>query len=50
MRQYGHAETSAPVLIVTHNVSSAAVEAALEAMESTGVLASAPVALRIEEV
>ena len=50
MRQYGHAETSAPVLIVTHKVSSAAIEAALEAMESTGVLAAAPVALRIEEV
>jgi homoserine dehydrogenase len=49
MRQYGHADTSAPVLIVTHKVSSAAIDVALEAMEGTGVLASAPVALRIEE-
>jgi homoserine dehydrogenase len=49
MRQYGHADTSAPVLIVTHKISSAAIDVALEAMEGTGVLASAPVALRIEE-
>jgi homoserine dehydrogenase len=49
MRQYGHADTSAPVLIVTHKISSAAIDIALEAMERTGVLASAPVPLRIEE-
>ena len=50
MRQYGHDDTAAPVLIVTHKVSSAAIDAALLAMEGTGILASAPVALRIEEV
>ena len=49
MRQYGHADTSAPVLIVTHKISSAAIDIALEAMERTGALTSAPVALRIEE-
>lgn len=50
MRQYGHADTSAPVLIVTHKAASHAIETALNAMDATGVLASAPVALRIEEL
>ncbi len=50
MRQYGHADTAAPVLIVTHKAASAAIETALQAMETTGVLAGAPVALRIEEL
>ena len=51
MRQYGHrgAET-APVLIVTHKTGRAALEAALEGIAETGVLAGAPVALRIEDV
>lgn len=50
MRQYEHAEPSAPVLIVTHKTTQSALDQALAAMESTGVLAGAPVALRIEEV
>ncbi|MEP3785663.1 homoserine dehydrogenase [Ascidiaceihabitans sp.] len=50
MRQYGHAQTSAPVLIVTHKATRADIDAAIAAMEGTGVLTSAPVALRIEEV
>ena len=50
MRQYEHDEPSAPVLIVTHKTTPAALESALGAMETTGVLAGAPVALRIEEV
>jgi homoserine dehydrogenase len=50
MRQYNHADTAAPVLIVTHKTSGASIDVALEAMEGTGVLASAPVALRIEEI
>lgn len=50
MRQYGHAEGSAPVLIVTHTCTRAAVDQALDAMQSTGVLASEPVVLRIEAV
>ncbi len=50
MRQYGHESATAPVLIVTHKVQSDDLVRAVEAMESTGVLASAPVAIRIEEV
>ena len=50
MRQYEHDEPSAPVLIVTHKTTRAALDEALAAMESTGVLAGEPVALRIEEV
>ncbi|WP_299146036.1 homoserine dehydrogenase [uncultured Tateyamaria sp.] len=50
MRQYGHSDTSAPVLIVTHTCTRAAVDAALASMQSTGVLASDPVVLRIEAV
>jgi len=50
MRQYGHDDTSAPVLIVTHKTSRDALDQALAAMDTTGVLAGAPVALRIEEV
>ncbi|MFD2738459.1 homoserine dehydrogenase [Sulfitobacter aestuarii] len=50
MRQYEHSDVSAPVLIVTHKTSRAALDQALEAMEGTGVLAGQPVALRIEEL
>jgi homoserine dehydrogenase len=50
MRQYGHSDTTAPVLIVTHKTTRRTLDAAIEAMEETGVLASAPVAIRIEEV
>jgi len=50
MRQYGHAESTAPVLIVTHRTSRAALDQALAAMPGTGVLAADPVALRIESV
>jgi homoserine dehydrogenase len=50
MRQYGHEDSSAPVLIVTHRTSRAALDAAIEGMGTTGVLASDPVAIRIEEV
>ena len=50
MRQYAHEDTSAPVLIVTHKTTQAALDAALENMDSTGVMAGAPVALRIEEL
>ena len=49
MRQYEHAETTAPVLIVTHKTTRTMLNEALEAMQGTGVLAGAPVALRIEE-
>ena len=50
MRQYEHQDTSAPVLIVTHKTTDAALKTALAAMNSTGVMAAEPVALRIEEV
>ncbi|MEM9967795.1 MAG: homoserine dehydrogenase [Pseudomonadota bacterium] len=50
MRQYQHKASAAPVLIVTHKTSPKSLQDALVAMESTGVLAAAPVALRIEEV
>ena len=50
MRQYGHAETVAPVLIVTHRTTRAALDEAIAQMAGTGVLAEGPVAIRIEEV
>jgi homoserine dehydrogenase len=50
MRQYGHHDAAAPVLIVTHRTSRAALDSAIEGMAGTGVLAAAPVAIRIEEV
>ena len=54
MRQYGHepggADATAPVLIVTHRTTRAALDEALGAFEATGVVEGAPVALRIEAV
>ncbi|WP_121630941.1 homoserine dehydrogenase [Tropicibacter alexandrii] len=50
MRQYDHVADAAPVLIVTHKTTRAALEAALEAMTATGVMVTEPVALRIENV
>ncbi len=50
MRQYDHVSDTAPVLIVTHKTTRAALDAALAGMAATGVVAGPPVALRIEEV
>ncbi len=50
MRQYSHDDPAAPVLIVTHKTRRAALNEAIAAMPATGVLAAAPVAIRIEEV
>ncbi|WP_299739336.1 homoserine dehydrogenase [uncultured Roseobacter sp.] len=50
MRQYGHDDTKAPVLIVTHKTTPDALNTALAEMNSTGVLSGTPVALRIEAV
>lgn len=50
MRQYGHEDDSAPVLIVTHKTTRADLDAALEGIEATDVVTEAPVALRIESV
>ena len=50
MRQYGHQDTTAPVLIVTHKTTGTALEEALRAFEVTGVLVDIPVAIRIEDL
>jgi len=50
MRQYGHDQPTAPVLIVTHKTSPAALATATSAMAGTGVLAGEPVAIRIENL
>lgn len=50
MRQYDHDGTDAPVLIVTHKAARPALDRALAELPKTGVLASEPVALRIEDV
>lgn len=50
MRQYGHTEPTAPVLIVTHTTTRDALDHALAALPATGVVTGTPVALRIEEV
>jgi homoserine dehydrogenase len=50
MRQYAHQGSAAPVLIVTHRTTRAALDEAIAAMPGTGVLAELPVALRIETV
>ncbi len=50
MRQYDHSDDTAPVLIVTHKTTRAALEQALVGMTQTGVVDGDPVALRIEQV
>ena len=50
MRQYGHQDTAAPVLIVTHKTTRTALDEALAAMNKTSVVRGDPVAIRIEEV
>ena len=50
MRQYGHSDAQAPVLIVTHKATRDDVNDALARFAGTGVLVGAPVALRIEDV
>jgi homoserine dehydrogenase len=50
MRQYGHEDATAPVLIVTHKTTRTALDEALAAFADTGVVASTPVAIRIEAV
>ena len=50
MRQYGHSEPTAPVLIVTHKATRGALDVALAGIRDTDVLASDPVALRIENL
>ena len=50
MRQYDHVNEAAPVLIVTHKTTRAALDVALAAFPATGVVVGEPVALRIEAV
>jgi len=50
MRQKEHDGSSAPVLIVTHEVAPTAIDTALSAIKATGDLASEPIALKIVEV
>ncbi|WP_322895158.1 MULTISPECIES: homoserine dehydrogenase [unclassified Yoonia] len=50
MRQYDHADTAAPVLIVTHKTTRTALDEALAAFKETGVVYGDPVAIRIEAV
>ncbi|MEY1554810.1 homoserine dehydrogenase [Yoonia sp. R2331] len=50
MRQYDHADDAAPVLIVTHKTTRAALDDAIAGFGKTGVVAGDPVAIRIEAV
>lgn len=50
MRQYGHQDTTAPVLFVTHKATPSSLDEALAGMTQTGVVEGAPVAIRIESV
>jgi homoserine dehydrogenase len=50
MRQTKHKDQTAPVLIVTHKTTRAALDQALSAMRQLDVMAHPPVALRIESV
>ena len=50
MRQYGHQDSAAPVLIVTHKTTRNALDDAIAAFEDTGVVQGTPVAIRIEAV
>lgn len=50
MRQYRHESDTAPVLIVTHKCTRAALNVALDGLPGSGVVSDAPVALRIEDV
>ncbi|MCC0068949.1 MAG: homoserine dehydrogenase [Rhodobacteraceae bacterium] len=50
MRQYGHADASAPVLIVTHKTTREAIDHAARRLPGTGVVLGEPVAIRIESV
>ena len=50
MRQYGHDDENAPVLIVTHEISHEDLMTAIKELPNTKVLKAQPLAIRIEEV
>ncbi len=49
MRQYGHQDTRAPVLIITHKTTRDAIDHAIAISLKTGVVIGEPVAMAIEE-
>ncbi|MGP9791201.1 homoserine dehydrogenase [Roseinatronobacter sp. NSM] len=49
MRQYGHQDTRAPVVIITHKTTRDAIDHACALAARTGVLVGEPVAMAIEE-
>ncbi len=50
MRQYGHSDATAPVLIVTHKTTRDALDHAITGFTDTKVVVGSPVAIRIESV
>ena len=50
MRQYGHEDENAPVLIVTHEISHEDLMTAIKELPNAKVLKAQPLAIRIEEV
>lgn len=48
MRQYGHNDMTAPVLIVTHKTTPEALTHAIDGFTRTGVVVGKPIAIRIE--
>ena len=50
MRQYGHDDETAPLVILTHKTTRESVDSAVSALPETRVLKGNPVALRIENV
>jgi homoserine dehydrogenase len=50
MRQYGHEDDNAPVLIVTHETKHEDLMRAIQELPYTKVLKAEPVAIRIEAV
>ena len=50
MRQYGHEDENAPVLIVTHKINHEDLMTAIKELPNTKVLKAQPLAIRIEAV
>ena len=50
MRQYGHEDENAPVLIVTHEIKHEDLMTAIQELPNTQVLKAQPLAIRIEAV
>ena len=48
MRQYGHEDENAPVLVVTHEIKHEDLMRAIQELPNTKVLKAQPVAIRIE--